>query len=201
MVKNKNAKEFSDEEQDCTGVDQPSPVSDDSNRLRHFASIAVDLYWETDASLCFTYLSEGYEEVTGVPPQSLLSKSRKELLEKFLDDDICEQHFAVLDQRLPYYDLVYQCRGDDGRLIINGRLIIMRSRGHPYFDNNNVFLGYRGVASDITESRAAQLALKISEERFQAFAEIAADLFWETDEEVRFTYLSDRYEEVTGIPL
>jgi len=42
--------------------------------------------------------------------------------------------------------------------------------------------------------------LRASEARFRNFAETAADWFWETDEDNRLTYLSERFEESTGTP-
>ncbi len=168
-------------------------TGDVENRFKHFANIAVDLFWETDAELRFTYLSDGYEAATGIAPELVIGTSRKDLIRDMVDEKTCEEHFRLLDQHLPYDNLIYQWKGHDGRLIT------IKSRGQPYFDEQKVFCGYRGVASDITESCKAQLALKASEERFQAFAEIAADLFWETDDKLRFTYLSDRYKEITGV--
>ena len=43
-----------------------------------------------------------------------------------------------------------------------------------------------------------ELALAAS--RFRDFADTAADWFWEMGPDLRFTYLSDRHEELTGIP-
>ena len=48
-------------------------------------------------------------------------------------------------------------------------------------------------------SLANQL-LRASEARFKDFAETAADWFWESDPDGRFTYLSERFEDSTGTP-
>jgi PAS domain S-box-containing protein len=37
------------------------------------------------------------------------------------------------------------------------------------------------------------------ERRFQAFADSASDWFWEMDEELRFSYFSERFTEITGV--
>ena len=42
-------------------------------------------------------------------------------------------------------------------------------------------------------------ALQKSEERFKDFAESATDWFWEMDEELRFSYLSEKFSAVTGL--
>lgn len=51
---------------------------------------------------------------------------------------------------------------------------------------------------DISERRVMQHALKKSENRFRDFASTTSDWYWEMDEELRYTFLSERYEEVTG---
>ncbi|HED14489.1 MAG TPA: response regulator [Gammaproteobacteria bacterium] len=52
---------------------------------------------------------------------------------------------------------------------------------------------------DLTDLRRGQEALENSEQRFRTFAEAASDWFWEMDEELRFTYISDRYFEISHI--
>ena len=49
------------------------------------------------------------------------------------------------------------------------------------------------------EAQKAQDAIIAEERRFKDFAEIAADWFWELDADLRFTYLSERSQEVTGV--
>ncbi|MDJ0948384.1 MAG: PAS domain S-box protein [Alphaproteobacteria bacterium] len=52
---------------------------------------------------------------------------------------------------------------------------------------------------DITDRKQAELALIESERRFRDFAEAASDWFWEMDQNMRFTYLSDRIRDASGI--
>ena len=51
---------------------------------------------------------------------------------------------------------------------------------------------------ELLESREA---LQISKERFKAVAEAASDWIWETDSQLKLTYLSGRFAELTGYPL
>ena len=41
--------------------------------------------------------------------------------------------------------------------------------------------------------------LKIAEQRFQSFTMSAADWYWEMDSKLRFSYFSDKFEEITGV--
>jgi PAS domain S-box-containing protein len=49
------------------------------------------------------------------------------------------------------------------------------------------------------EAKERAATIRASEGRFRDFAEIASDWFWETDENLRWTYFSERFQEVTGI--
>jgi two-component system sensor histidine kinase/response regulator len=49
------------------------------------------------------------------------------------------------------------------------------------------------------EAQKAQQVIMAEEKRFKDFAEIAADWCWELDAHLRFTYLSERSQEVTGV--
>ena len=54
---------------------------------------------------------------------------------------------------------------------------------------------------DITERKQADLALGESEERFRDFADSASDWLWEMDENLRFTFISDLAQKLSGVPL
>jgi diguanylate cyclase (GGDEF)-like protein/PAS domain S-box-containing protein len=63
--------------------------------------------------------------------------------------------------------------------------------------------GIRGTVlclRDLTDARLAQEALEESEQRFADFADLIDGWLWELDEELRFIYLSPRFEEIMGMP-
>jgi PAS domain S-box-containing protein len=63
-------------------------------------------------------------------------------------------------------------------------------------------LAHHWVISHLKAQREAKertAAISASEDRFRDFAEIASDWFWETDSNLRWTYFSERFQEVTGI--
>ena len=55
------------------------------------------------------------------------------------------------------------------------------------------------TASDVTRLKRARDALERSEARFREFAEISSDWLWEMDENLRFTFVSDRLRDITGL--
>jgi PAS domain S-box-containing protein len=53
---------------------------------------------------------------------------------------------------------------------------------------------------EVTVEHAARRALAVSEQRFRAFAETTADWFWELDADLRFVFLSESNQAITGMP-
>ncbi|MEA3409973.1 MAG: EAL domain-containing protein [Pseudomonadota bacterium] len=57
----------------------------------------------------------------------------------------------------------------------------------------------QGLTAEINERKRVELALLRSEERFRDFAELAADFYWELDSDLRFTDISNRFSDVSGL--
>ena len=74
-----------------------------------------------------------------------------------------------------------------------------------YFDHGATVRGADGKAvrlvgaiRDITAEKHAEEALRRSEERFKGYAGIASDWFWEMGPDLRYTFVSERHQEITG---
>jgi diguanylate cyclase (GGDEF)-like protein/PAS domain S-box-containing protein len=70
----------------------------------------------------------------------------------------------------------------------------------PVRDESGAVRGASICVRDLTDARLAQEALQESEQRFEDFAGIVSDWLWELDANLRFVYLSARFEEVMGMP-
>jgi len=55
-----------------------------------------------------------------------------------------------------------------------------------------------GLTFDVTERKELQASLQESEARFRDVAEASSDWIWETDEELRLSYVSGRFSDMTG---
>src|SRR5688572_8752784 len=112
-------------------------------RFRSLTELSSDWYWEMDAELRFTYVSEGIRKVRGVAPETLIGKRRWEV-DRVGGDEEMARHRATLEAHLPFRDFVL------ARSNADGKVTYVSHTGKPVFDDKGVFRGYRGVASDIT---------------------------------------------------
>jgi len=60
--------------------------------------------------------------------------------------------------------------------------------------------GLRGIIIDISDRKKTIEALERSEQRFKDIVEVSSDWIWECDENLAYTYLSERFTQVTGQP-
>ncbi len=125
-------------------------------RFRSLTELSSDWYWEMDAELRFTYVSEGIRKVRGIAPEALIGKRRWEL-DRVGGDEEMARHRAMLEAHEPFRDFVHARRTSDGRVTY------VSHTGQPIIDDKGVFRGYRGVARDITakveaEDKLARLA-------------------------------------------
>jgi len=74
----------------------------------------------------------------------------------------------------------------------------IRARWKIFRDADGVAKRVIGVVSDITERKLAADGLRESEARFRTLTELSSDWYWEQDENLRFTYLSNQAQSLTG---
>lgn len=106
----------------------------------------------------------------------------------------------------PFQETPRQLASDvvvDGETI--GRLVVCCDETVPDGDDGPFLTEERNLIDDLTRriaqsisTRRFQQELDTNRRRFRDFAEAASDWLWEMDENLRFTYFSDRIQEVMG---
>lgn len=145
-------------------------------RFRDVAEAASDWIWETDADHRFTYLSERFQEMAGLPPERAIGRLRRELFACHVaDPQRFENHFRAIEEHVSFQDLEFQW------VLPDGTVRLFRSSGKPVFDADGVFQGYRGVGTDVTERKRFEEALRESEEKYRGLVEASRHGIQETD--------------------
>lgn len=135
-------------------------LNDNEKRFRDFASTTSDWFWEMDENLRFSYFSDRFQEITGVPPEWLLGKTRQESgVEKSLDPEIWRNHLADLAAHRPFRHFIHS------RTKANGEVVWLSISGVPHHDEDGTFLGYRGTGTDITQQKQTEDALRGAKEQ------------------------------------
>jgi len=122
-------------------------VRESQERFRDYAEASADWFWEMDADLRFTYMSENVERFIEVAPEWHYGKTREDLLGDDYDRDAWAEHLKALRERKPFRNFEYLRTGD------GVEPVWLRASGVPVFAEDGAFLGYRGTGSDITEKK------------------------------------------------
>jgi PAS domain S-box-containing protein len=118
-------------------------------RFLDIAAVSTDWFWEQDADLRFTFLSESYRRATGGDPALVIGRTREELFAdcpEVLESADWDGLRARIAAREPFTDFVY--RAPEGLGERNPMWV--RISGAPFTDAEGRFAGYRGVATDVT---------------------------------------------------
>jgi|GEM_PF-1872402 len=159
-------------------------------RSRDFAEAASDWLWEMDSQLRFSYLSPRVEDVTGVPVEYHIGKTRTELTDENLRDEKWLKHFDALRRHEPFKNFTYSRIGPDGE---SQHISIS---GVPIIDENGTFAGYRGTGREITELHEKEVALEESEGRYRRAIQTAA--IWDWDLEADTVFFSPLFNQMLG---
>ena len=135
---------------------------DQEQRFRALLEIGSDWYWEQDASLRFTYLSDSFGRVTGLDPKARIGVARWEIPGLTFDDEALRTHRADLEAHRPFRDF------QTAQSMADGTMRYFATSGHPRFDADGRFVGYWGATREVTADVMARHALEVGEERYRS---------------------------------
>ena len=132
-------------------------LAESERRFRDFSESGSDWFWETDADHRFTYLSEKFPAMVGLPVVDLLGRSRADLAmppEGPVETDAWAMHLSDLEANRPFRHFEYRIRDREGREHW------IATSGKPLLSADGRFLGYRGTGADVSERRRADEKLR-----------------------------------------
>ena len=127
-------------------------------RFRDYVDVASDWFWETGPDHRFTEFSRSAAD-WGLP-QVLIGKKRWDPAgDREEEPEKWRAHIATLEARQPFrgfrYKIPHPADGSTRYVSVSGK---------PVFDGSGAFLGYRGVAADVSAEVRSQKSLRDSEE-------------------------------------
>ena len=148
-------------------------------RFEDFADAASDWFWEMDDELRFSYFSERFTEITGVPKEKLLGKTREETGIPGVDPVVWERHLSELHAHLPFRNFVHP------RTLADGRVVWLSISAKPHFDKAGEFKGYRGIGTEITRLKQAEHELRVSLEKAEVANKAKSEFLANMSHEIR----------------
>jgi PAS domain S-box-containing protein len=132
------------------------------------------------------YCSDEMFRIFGLDPQEDLP-TRKNFRQRVHPEDrnrVDESFTRVVNDRVDSFD--------EYRIVLpDGTVKHVNSSGHPVLDGNGELIEFVGTATDVTERKRAEEALRESEAKFRDYAETASDWLWETGPDHKFTLLTE----------
>jgi PAS domain S-box-containing protein len=142
-------------------------------RFRDFTESASDWLWETgpDHRFIAHLVSEQLMDKMGVLRNSRIGMLRSDFARDLEEEpEKWRLHMATLDAHQPFRDFRYKAASRDGSEVY------IAVSGKPLFDSEGRFLGYRGVATQITAAVRAALLEEALQEAKVVGDNIAHDL-------------------------
>jgi len=131
-------------------------LAQSTERFRNLLETTSDWIWETDRSGKYIYSSPRVKDVLGYDPEETINKSLMDLASPRSAAALSPRYTELLSDKKPFSGFECTCLGKDGQVVV------LENNAVPVFNEEQVLLGFRGIARDITERKVAMEALKKS---------------------------------------
>ncbi|BBN81650.1 hypothetical protein PA25_16350 [Pseudoalteromonas sp. A25] len=126
-----------------------------------FAQLASEWFWRTDKHLTFTQVST-FNEDNEFYKQHFVSKSLSTIGNdnEHLQQNKWSRFLHLMDQHSEFYDFEFELNAN--------RTIWISLSGRPQYDETHNYIGYMGIAKDITYAKQRELAYKNAKEKAES---------------------------------
>ena len=157
-----------------------SRLLDAEEMLHDSLQSSLSWLWESDERLCFTRIVGSIEQILGTPADSLIGNAVEDF-NRAPNDPQVQNYFATLKAHKPYRDVITSTTTRKGVRWI-------KASGKPLFDVEGKFLGYRGIASDVTAQVETERRAAEAHRRFMEAIEVvpASLMLFDRDDRIVF---------------
>ena len=124
-------------------------LQESESKFKDMAEISGDWFYEMDADLRFSYISDRFFEIAKIAPDDVIGKTRAEMMAGKILLPKWQEHLDDLTAGRPFKNFEYSIQRPDETALGHGNVII-RVNGKPLFDESGTFIGYRGTGTDVT---------------------------------------------------
>lgn len=165
-------------------------ASEQRNRTL-LASIPERVFFK-DRNSVFISVNKQFANDLGMTPEELIGKSDFDFFPAELAEKYCEDDRLIMESRQP--------ASIEERNVVQGVERIVAVTKAPVVGPDGEVMGVLGLFRDITERKRAELALQVSEQRFQAFNDNTPAITFIKDQDGRYVYVNRRFHETFDAP-
>lgn len=174
-------------------------LQESEERFKDFAQASADWLWETGPDHRFTFTSNQYtiHSTLGLQQSDIVGRFRKDLAPEDVMNNPQKwaKHYADFEAHRAIKNFEYCVKSSDGdvqELSVSGR---------PFYDADGNFMGYRGVASNITGQKKAIAALANTKELLEQAERLAGIGHWTKNADTGELYWSDEVYRIYGFEI
>lgn len=149
-------------------------------RYRSLVENINEWIWETDTDGFITYSSPQIINILGYYPEETVRKHITEFLILDKEENTGDRIANYIEARVPFQGIQKTCQHK------NGKLVYLESSGVPIFDQQKVFLGFRGADRDVSDKVKVEKSIIQSEHKLSAHIQKTplAYIEWDMNKEV-----------------
>ncbi len=140
-------------------------LEESKERYRNLIETTSDWIWESDSDGRYTYSSPRVKDLLGYLPEEIINKTLMDIVSPQQAKTFRTTFKNLIGNQQPINGLENICLGK------TGQIVVLENNAVPIFDDQDNFLGYRGIARDITERKVAMEELKKSRDDLHASLE------------------------------
>ncbi|MBW2563281.1 MAG: response regulator [Deltaproteobacteria bacterium] len=145
-------------------------LSKSETRFKDIAESMSDCIWEMDENGVYTYCSENIKDLMGYSAKELTGKTGLDFMRPDEQERIGAIFFEAVKEKRPICDL------ENWNLTKDGQSVCFLSNAIPMLDEKGKLIGYRGVASNITERKQAEEELSETNRQLEYAIEQANEM-------------------------
>jgi len=163
---------------DGEGLTQAQP-RDDAAQLRLIADNVPAMSIAYDKDLHCLFANRRFAEFFGLTTASIVGRHLREIIGEGPYREVKPDFDRVLDGHRTTYKRT--------RVLDDGQRRYLEVELIPHLGQDRRTLGLFAVTADVTERVRAEEQLRQSEARFRSLTQLSSDVYWEQDEQYRFT--------------
>lgn len=152
-----------------------------------------DAFYEVNTQGTLLSVNEAYCRLTGYSESELIGTNFRQYSTPEMSKKVYRIFSKAYRSGVPVKSFDFEINCKDGRTVVGeGSIRLIRdAEGDP--------VGFRGLLRDVTARRRMEQVLRNSEERFRDLTDLSSDWYWELDEHFRFSHVSGKVLEKTGL--